>query len=77
MVAKGVNPAKEMERHKVKHREAGFCPVGDLRKILGGASLKRPDMLPLLVLVAFSGLRPSEAIRLDWSETRTAFLWRM
>jgi integrase len=74
MVAKGVNPAKEMERHKVKHREAGFCPVGDLRKILAGASLKRPDMLPLLVLVAFSGLRPSEAIRLDWSEVGADYI---
>jgi integrase len=29
---------------------------------------KRPDLVPLVVLVSFAGLRPSEAARLEWKE---------
>jgi integrase len=68
LAAKGFSPAKEMERHKVKHQEVGFLRVADLRKILASAPAKRPDLLPLIVLVCFAGLRPSEAVRLDWCE---------
>ena len=68
MVSKGFNPAKDMERHKVRHEEVEFLRVQDLRRILTTAPEKRPDLLPLIVLVCFGGLRPSEVVRLDWSE---------
>ena len=39
--------------------------VADLRKILLSAPAKH---LPIIRLVCFGGLRPSEAARLDWAE---------
>jgi integrase len=74
LVAKGFNPAKDMERHKVKHGEVEFLRVGDLRKILVAAQGKRPELVPLIVLVCFAGLRPSEAVRLDWCEVGADYI---
>ena len=68
LVPKGFNPAKDMERHHVKHCEVEFLRVAELRKVLAGVQAKRPDLLPLITLVCFSGLRPSEAVRLEWKE---------
>jgi integrase len=68
MVPNGFKPAKEMERRKVGHQEVKFLSVADLRKVLAGVQAKRPDLIPLVALVCFVGLRPSEADRLDWNE---------
>lgn len=65
---KGFNPGKEMERCKVKHGDVEFLPVLEMIQILAGLPAKRPDLLPLVVLVCFAGLRPSEAARLEWNE---------
>jgi integrase len=74
LVPKGFNPAQDMERHKVKHQEVEFLRAADLRKILVAAPTKRPDLVPLIVLVCFAGLRPSEAVRLDWSEVGADYI---
>jgi len=74
LVPKGFNPAKDMERHKVKHQEVEFLHGPELRKILATAPGKRPDLLPIIVLVCFAGLRPSEAVRLDWSEVGVDYI---
>jgi integrase len=63
-----------MERNKVKHHEVEFLRVPELRKMLAVAPAKRPDLLPLIILVCFGGLRPSEATRLDWSEVGTDYI---
>lgn len=68
MVPKGFNPGKEMERCKVKHGDVEFLSVTELKKILVKLPTKRPDLLPLVVLVCFAGLRPSEATRIEWSD---------
>ena len=65
---KGFNPAKDMERYEVKQSEVEFLHVSELVKILAYLPEKRPDLVPLVILVCFAGLRPSEAVRLDWSE---------
>ena len=67
-VPKGCNPASDMERYDVKHHDVEFLRVAELKKILSSLPAKRPDLLPLVVLVCFGGLRPSEATRLDWNE---------
>lgn len=67
-VPKGFNPGKEMERCDVKQNEVEFLQVSDLRRIVAGLQRKRPDLLPLVVLVCFAGLRPSQAVRLDWQD---------
>jgi len=71
LVMKGFNPAKDMERYDVKHREVEYLRVADLRKILAAAQAKRPDFVPLMVLVCFGALRPSEVLRVDWREVGT------
>jgi integrase len=63
-----------MERHKVKHKEVQFLRLADLGKILGAAVEKRPDLVPLILLVCFAGLRPSEAVRLDWREVGADYI---
>lgn len=67
-VRKGFNPGREMERCKVIQGDVEFLRVADLKKILVRLPTTRPDLMSLVVLVCFAGLRPSEAARLDWSE---------
>ena len=67
-VPKGFNPGKEMERCKVKHGEVEFLDVKALKLILSALPAKRSDLLPLVVMVCFAGLRPSEAVRVEWKE---------
>lgn len=68
LVPRGFNPASEMEHHDVGHTDVDFLRVNDLRTILAAIQVKRPDLLPLVVLVCFGALRPSEAARLEWKE---------
>ena len=74
MVEKGFNPALNMERHDVKHGEVDALRVADLRKILVAAQAKRPEFVPVVVLVCFGALRPSEAVRLDWAEVGAEYV---
>jgi integrase len=74
LVPNGFNPAKEMEQFRVGHQEVEFLRVGDLRKVLAGVQAKRPDLLMLVVLVCFAGLRPSEACRISWDEIGENFI---
>ena len=67
-VPRGFNPAKEMERYDVPDAEVEFLHVGELRRVLTVLPAKRPDLLPLVTLVCFAGLRPSEAARVEWRE---------
>lgn len=68
LVSKDFNPANEMDRRKVQHQEVEYLRVADLKKMLAGVQAERPDLLLLMVLVCFAGLRPSEAVRIDWAE---------
>lgn len=74
LVPKGFNPGKEMERYKVKHGEVEFLRVQPLKAIISALPSKRPDLLPLVVLVCFAGLRPSEAVRLEWKEVEADYI---
>lgn len=74
LVPRGFNPGAEMEHHEVGHAEVEFLRVGEIRKILAALDVKRPDLLPLVVLVCFGALRPSEAVRLEWREVGTDYI---
>ncbi|MEI8291876.1 MAG: tyrosine-type recombinase/integrase [Verrucomicrobiota bacterium] len=74
LVPTGYNPAQAMDRQRIVQGEVEFVRVGELKKIIAALPDSRPDLLPLVVLVCFSGLRPSEATRLDWSEVGTDFI---
>ncbi len=68
LVPKGFNPGKEMEKLSVKHGDAEYLHVADLKTIMARLPGKRPDLIPLVALVCFSGLRPCEASRVEWGE---------
>jgi integrase len=57
-----------MEHHRVEHQEVRFLRAADLRKIVAALQVTRQHLLRLVALVCFAGLRPSEAVRLDWAE---------
>src|SRR5262249_27630437 len=46
--------------------------VDELRALLESANGVRPDILPMLAIGAFAGLREAEIQRLDWSEVDLA-----
>src|SRR5207237_5884983 len=46
--------------------------VDELRALLEAAAAQAPDVLPVLAIGAFAGLRDAEIKRLDWSEVDLA-----
>ena len=68
LVTHGYNPAQAMTIYNRVQSEIVFVTHVELEKILVALNQHRPDLVPLIVLVAFGALRPSEAARVDWSE---------
>jgi integrase len=46
--------------------------VDELRALLEAAAAHAPEVLPVLAIGAFAGLRDAEIKRLDWSEVDLA-----
>jgi integrase len=63
------NPVEGIERPDVIRPEAGILSPSQLRSLLEHLP---DDTVPYVVLSAFAGLRPSEVMRLDWSEVNLA-----
>lgn len=74
LVPPNTNPAQAMDQQAEVHGEVQFLTSAQLRTILTAAEAERPDLLPYLTLVAFAGLRPAEATRLDWSEMKGQYI---
>jgi integrase len=68
LVPVGLNPGKKIDRRSPKHSEIDYLRVGGLRRVLAGLALKRPDLLRIVAVVCFAGLRPSEVARVTWEE---------
>lgn len=69
-VKKGImltNPAEAIAKAKVERDIPEHWPVAKVEALLRAAQAFAPDMVPLLAIQAFAGLRPFEATRLDWS----------
>ncbi len=63
-----VNPILHTAKPKLPDNPPGILSVEQLRALLEAANRKAPDVLPLLAMGAFAGLRDAEIKRLDWSE---------
>lgn len=62
------NPILRTARPKLPNNPPEIFRVDELRALLDAASRRFPDLLPVLAIGAFAGLRDAEIKRLEWSE---------
>jgi integrase len=66
------NPVLRTVKPKLIDAPPEIFAVDELRSLLDTASRETPDVLPMLAIGAFAGLRDAEIKRLDWSEVDLA-----
>jgi integrase len=66
------NPILRTAKPKLVDRPPGIFTVDELRALLEAANRVAPDVVPVLAIGAFAGLRDAELKRLDWSEVDLA-----
>src|SRR5215472_10426675 len=62
------NPVLHTAKPKLPDNPPEIFKVEELRTLLEAAQRNAPDVLPMLAIAAFTGLRDAEIRRLDWSE---------
>src|SRR6266481_5765169 len=62
------NPILRTARPKLIDKAPEIFSVDELATLLNAATSNVPDVIPMLTIGAFSGLRDAEIKRLDWSE---------
>jgi integrase len=62
------NPILRTARPKLSDNPPEIFRVGELSALLNAANRLFPDVLPMLAIGAFAGLRDAEIKRLEWSE---------
>jgi integrase len=62
------NPILHTAKPKLIDKAPEIFGVDELRALLDAANRAGPDVLPMLAIGAFAGLRDAEIKRLDWSE---------
>ena len=62
------NPVLRTSRPKLLDKAPEIFSVDELTALLNAASVVAPDVVPMLAIGAFAGLRESEIKRLDWGE---------
>lgn len=62
------NPIRRTARPKVVDKAPDIFSVDSLRALLDAAQAESPDIVPMLAIGAFAGLREAEIKRLNWSE---------
>src|SRR5207249_2370535 len=62
------NPILRTARPKLPDNPPAIFRVDELRALLDAATRLFPDVLPMLAIGAFAGLRESEIKRLDWRD---------
>jgi integrase len=62
------NPVLHTAKPKLPDNAPEIFRVDELRTLLEAAQRSAPDVLPMLAIGAFAGLRDAEIRRLDWSE---------
>jgi integrase len=67
-----VNPIMHTARPKLVDAPPEIFSVDQLRALLEMANRNAPDVLPMLAIGAFAGLRDAEIKRLDWNEVDLA-----
>jgi integrase len=66
------NPVLRTAKPKLVDSPPEIFSVDELRALLESANRDSPDVLPMLTIGAFAGLREAEIQRLDWSEVDLA-----
>jgi integrase len=66
------NPIPRTSKPKLVDRPPEIFTVDELRALLEAANRIQADVLPMLAIGAFAGLREAEIQRLDWSEVDLA-----
>jgi hypothetical protein len=66
------NPILRTAKPKLPDNPPEIFTVDELRGLLEAAQRVEPDVLPMLALGAFAGLRDAEIKRLDWAEVDRA-----
>jgi len=66
------NPISRTAKPRLVGTPPEIFSVDELRALLEAASSVAPDVLPMLAIGAFAGLREAEIQRLDWSEVDLA-----
>jgi integrase len=62
------NPVAHTEKPRLPDAPPEILSVEEMRELLEAAQREAPDILPMLALGAFAGVRDAEIKRLDWSE---------
>ena len=62
------NPISRTAKPKLIDSAPEIFTVDELRALLESANRVAPDVLPMLIIGAFAGLREAEIQRLDWTE---------
>jgi integrase len=62
------NPVLHTAKPKLIDKAPEIFAVDELRSLLEAATRTVPDVVPMLAIGAFAGLRDAEIKRLDWSE---------
>jgi len=65
-----LNPIEFTAKPKLPDNPPEIFTVDELRALLEAAQRQAPDVLPMLAIGAFAGLRDAEIRRLEWSEVR-------
>jgi integrase len=66
------NPVKHTAKPKLVDKPPEIFTPDELRELLHAASTVVPDVVPMLTIGAFAGLRAAEIERLDWKEVDLA-----
>lgn len=61
------NPVLQTAKAKVKSKPIAVLTPEETERLLAAAS---PEIVPMIAIGAFAGLRPAEVSRLDWKEIR-------
>ncbi len=62
------NPVTHIDKPKLPDKSPEIFKVDELRSLLEAANRVAPDVLPMLAIGAFAGVRDAEIKRLDWHE---------
>jgi len=62
------NPVLHTARPKLPDNPPEIFKVDELAGLLNAATTRAPDIVPMLAIAAFAGIRDAEIKRLDWSE---------
>ena len=65
-LGEGKNPLAKIKALDEPHELVEILPIDQTAKLLEQASILRPELLPVLVIAAFAGVRVEEIMKLRW-----------